>query len=50
MNLFVLDPTVSSLVKNPENVRQFLEKNMSFSRNLTDSFLDARVNLSKVLL
>ncbi|XP_028404446.1 ATP-binding cassette sub-family A member 1-like [Dendronephthya gigantea] len=41
------DPTISSLVESPDDVRQFLIKNLSFSPNLADSVLDARVNFSK---
>ena len=47
-SIFYLDPTVSSLVESPENVKQFLVKNMSFPPNLADSVLNARVNFSKV--
>lgn len=54
MNVWLLivfvysDPTVSALVESPDNVREFLIKNMSFPPNLADSVLSARANLSKV--
>ena len=41
------EPIVSSFVRNPENVQEFLIKNLSFPRNLAESFLQARVNTSK---
>ena len=43
-----LEPTVNSLVRSPENVRDFLITNLSFPQNLADTFLQARVNTSKV--
>ena len=41
------EPIVRSFVRNPENVQEFLIKNLSFPQNVAESFLQARVSTSK---
>ena len=43
------DRPVSVFLRSPETVRDFLIRNMSFSPDLVDMFLAAKVNSSQVI-